>query len=98
MAAPTNVAVVLDKSTYNPGETITATVTWESGEAIQTATFTGTFTVTNQNGESASAEVQFSVATAAPTDTFTVSASDEGNRTWTVTESNGTSAVLTTEA
>jgi hypothetical protein len=98
MAAPTNVAVVFDKPAYNPGDKITATVTWNSGEAIQTATFTGTFTVTNQNGEKTEATAQFTVNTAAPTDTFTASATDDGNRTWTVESSDASSAVLTTEA
>jgi hypothetical protein len=99
MAAPINGAVTFDKSTYNTGDTVTAAITWESGEAIQTVTVNVSIDVSNQNGESTTVTGSFQVTTEAGTDTFTVKASDDGNRTWDVTMgSDGVSATATTTA
>jgi sporulation-control protein spo0M len=98
MAAAANVQIVFDKSVYAPGDTITATVTWESGEVVQTATFSLSVSVTNQNNEETSASATFQVSTGPATDTFTVHASDDGNRTWDIASQDATSAVVTTTA
>src|ERR1700744_6480177 len=97
MAAPTNLAVSFDKAQYNPGDTVTALVTFASGEQVSTTTFTLTVMVQNQNSESTDVTGTFEVATSAPNDTFTVSATDDGNHTWNVEMgSDGLSATLTT--
>ena len=99
MAAASNVQISFDKSVYAPGDTITATVNWQSGEVVQTATFSLSVTVSNQNNEEVSASATFQVATNPATDTFTVTATDDGNRTWNVENgADGVSATITTTA
>jgi uncharacterized protein YfaS (alpha-2-macroglobulin family) len=99
MTAPTNGAVSFDKSTYNLGDTVTATITWDSGEAVTTVTVNVSIDISNQNSETTSVTGSFVVATEPGTDTFTVKASDDGNRTWDVTMgSDGVSATATTTA
>jgi hypothetical protein len=107
MTAPTNLSVqfvdasgnVLDNPTFNPGDAITAKITWQSGEQVETSGFTLTVVVQNQNSESTNITATFSVNKSAPEDTFTVQATDDGDRTWNVeVGSDGMSATATTNA
>lgn len=99
MTAPVSPVVTFDKSVYNPGDTITASIAWQSGEQVESQGFTLTVTVQNQNSESVTATATFSVNTSAPGDTFSVQATDDGNRTWNVSMgADGVSATATTTA
>jgi len=99
MAAANNAQVIFDKSTYSQGDAVTGTVTWDSGEELQTLTVNVSISVSNQNNEVASVSGSFQVATEEGSDTFTVQASDDGNRTWDVQMSeDGKSATVTTVA
>jgi hypothetical protein len=99
MAAPINVSVAFDKASYAPGDTVTGTVTWSSGEEGTTVTVNVSVNVTNQNGESTIATGSFSVSEGATTDSFTVEATDDGNRSWSVQDGGDSkSATITTTA
>jgi len=99
MTAPINAAISFDKSIYQAGDTVTATITWDSGEAVQTTTVTLTVNISNQNDEFTNIEATFEVSTEPITDTFTVKATDDGNRSWNVSMgSDGVSATATTIA
>lgn len=99
MAAATNVQVTFDKSVYNAGDQVNGTVTWDSGEELQTVTVNVSISVTTQNNEVANVSGSFQVATEEGTDTFTVQASDDGNRTWNVQlADDGKSAAVSTIA
>jgi len=99
MAEPANVQVSFDKDTYNPGDTVTGKVTWDSGEELQTLTVTVSVSVTNQSGEVGRVSSAFKVNQETGTDTFTVETTDDGNRTWSAeVDPSGTAATITTTA
>jgi len=99
MAAANNAQVTFDKSTYSQGDAVTGTVTWDSGEELQTLTVNVSISVSNQNNEVANVSGSFQIATEEGSDTFTVQASDDGNRTWDVQMSeDGKSATVSTVA
>jgi uncharacterized protein YfaS (alpha-2-macroglobulin family) len=97
MAQAQNVTVSADKPQYNPGDTVTLNISWASGEQISTTTFSVSVSVKNQNQEEATASATIEVATQAPSDTFEVNVTDDGNHTWNVTMGeDGLSATATT--
>lgn len=94
MSAPVVNSVTFDQAAYNPGDTITATMTFTPGSSGQAQTFTGTAT-DSATGQQGSLVVTFTVAA---TDATTVSASDSGARTWTLASQAAGSAVFTATA
>lgn len=94
MSAPVVNSITFDQTAYNPGDTITATMTFTPGASGQVMNFTGTATdsTTNQVG---TLVVQFIVA---ETDATVVSASDSGGRSWTLQSQTAGTAVFTTLA
>lgn len=94
MSAPVITSITFDKPAYNPGDTITATIAFTPGSSAQQINFTGTAT-DSATGEVGTMTSTFTVAT---TDATTVSASDDGNRTWTVTPVDAASATATATA
>lgn len=93
-SAPTITSITFDKATYNPGDTITATVDYSAGKSDVTQTFTGTAT-DNTTKETGSLQVTFTVT---ENDTTVISVSDSGNRVWTQISDTGSIAKFTATA
>lgn len=94
-AAPSVTSITFDQTSYNPGQTITATVTYVDGTSDNVQSFTGVAvdSVTHLSG---SLVVSF---TTELTDTgTTVAVSDTGNRTWTKVSDTGSVAKFTATA
>lgn len=94
MAAPVINSITLDKASYAPGQTITATVNYSKGTSAATQTLTGTATdsVSKQTG---TISVTFTVN---EPDTTLITLTDSGNRAWTLVSDNGSVAVFTAVA
>lgn len=92
--APSITSISFDKTSYTPGQTVTATVTYVPGTAPKSFTFTGTVTDTATNAQG-TATGTFSVN---EPDATTVSATDSGNRTWTKASDTGSVATFTAVA
>jgi hypothetical protein len=80
--APTITGITFDKTSYTPGQTITATIT---------GTFSEVFTLTGTLSDGSQATSNFTID-----DVLTVS--DNGGRTWTLVSNNETTAVYTATA
>jgi uncharacterized protein YfaS (alpha-2-macroglobulin family) len=83
-------SVSLDKTSYNTGDTITATVTYTDPN---TTALTVTTTVTDSTGQSSTPATATAVLNPA-----TVSTTDSGGRTWAKQSDNGSVAVFTATA
>lgn len=97
MALPVITGISFDKASYNPGDTITATVTYADNN-VHTASYTFSGQVTdNVSGEAGTGSGTFQVATA---NACTASASGgEPNQVWTKVSDDGHSkAVFTATA
>lgn len=94
MAAPSITSITFDKASYNPGDTITATVDYVAGTSAATQTFTGTAT-DSTTGESGTLQVSFTVN---ENDSTTVTVTDGGGRTWTKISDTGSIAKFTATA
>lgn len=96
MQAPVVSSVTFDKSAYNRGDTITATVNYVPGKSDANQTFTGvgTDSVTGLTGMLA---VSFTIANGL-TDATSVAVFDGAGRTWVKTSDSGTVAVYTSVA
>jgi hypothetical protein len=86
--------ITFDKTSYNPGDVITATVTYVPGSSSSVQNLTGTAT-DSVSGATGTLQVTFTVVTK---DTTTVSVSDTGSRIWTKKSDTGTVAVFTATA
>jgi hypothetical protein len=103
VSAPSVTSISFNSSSYTPGSTITATVTYVKGTSetptTSTTTFTGTVTdsVTGQTG---TLNQTFTVAVAGSTvsDATTPAATDSGGRTWVKASDTGTVATFTATA
>lgn len=93
-SAPTISSITFDKATYNPGDTITATVNYAPGTSDVTQSFTGTAT-DSTTGQTGKLSVNF-VTT--KSDTTSVTVSDSGSRTWTKISDTGSIAKFTATA
>lgn len=93
-AAPTITSITFDKASYNPGDTITATVDYTVGTSAVTQTLTGTATDSTTN-ETGTLQVTFVVT---EPDATTISVSDSGTRTWTKISDVGGVAKFTATA
>ena len=98
--APAVFAITFDKASYNPGDTITATVSYTPGTSGGTQqTFTLTGTVTDQTSQQVGiGSATFVVGSPPVVDPTTVSVTDDGNRAWTKVSDNGSVAVFTAVA
>lgn len=96
MIAPVVSSITFDKSAYNTGDLITATVNYNPGKSDQTQAFTGVAT-DSTTGLSGQLSVSFVVSNAV-TDATALTISDDGGRTWTPISDNGTVAVFTANA
>jgi hypothetical protein len=94
MSAPLVNSVTFDKTAYNPGDTIHATVTFTPGSSGQSFSLTGTAT-DSATGQAGSLTVNFVVA---EPDATTVTVADTGNRTWSLASQAAGSAVFTATA
>jgi hypothetical protein len=94
--APVVTSITFDKASYNKGDTITATVSYQPGSSDQTQTFTGS-AIDQVTGLAGQLTVTFAVAGGASNPT-TVSASDSGSRGWTPKSNVGGVAVFTAVA
>lgn len=92
--APTVTSITFDQSSYNPGQTMTATVTYTAGISDNVQSFTGTAT-DSVTGLAGSLVVNF---TTEVTDVTAVTVSDTGNRTWTKISDTGSVAKFTATA
>lgn len=92
MGAPVVNSITFDKTAYNPGETITATVDYTPGTSETAFTFTGVVkdTVSGQEGQGTGS---FNVQV---TDLCDASGSDTGSRVWTVESDDHTGAAVLT--
>ena len=92
--APSITSITFDKTSYAPGDVITATVDYSAGTSDVTQTFKGTATdsVTNETG---TLTVNFTVT---ENDTTTVTVSDSGSRVWTKISDSGSIAKFTATA
>lgn len=104
VSAPTITSVVFDKTGYNAGDTIHATVTYVPGKsesAGSPVTYsvegTGTDVVTGQTGQLAGTFTVTPVAVPV-NDATTLVFTDSGSRTWTKVSDTGTVAVFTATA
>lgn len=79
MSAPAITSITFDKTSYNPGDTITATVNYGSGTSGQTQQLTGTATDA-ATGQTGTLTVNFTVN---ESDSTSVSVKDTGGRVWT---------------
>lgn len=104
VSAPTITSIAFDKTAYNVGDLVTATVTYVDGKsstapAPSSVSFTGTAldSVTNQSG---TLTVNFTVDTTpvTSTDPSAVTVTDSGARTWAKASDNGSVAKFTTTA
>jgi hypothetical protein len=103
VAAPSVTSISFNQTSYTPGQTITATVTYVKGtsQTPTTATQTLTGTVTDSvTGQTGTLNQTFTVAVAGPTvsDATAPTVTDTGNHTWVKTSDSGTVAVFTTTA
>lgn len=83
MTAPTG-SVTFDKSSYKPGETMTATVSYVDAD---TKSGTATFNLTDSQGNTTPATATFNVA-----DPVSVAAASGNDRTWTKVAGSDTGA------
>lgn len=91
MTAPTG-SVTFDKTSYAPGETITATVSYQDAD---TKTGTAKFDLTDSQGNKTPATATFSVA-----DPVSVASDPTNDRAWTklANSDNGSSVKFTATA
>lgn len=92
-------SMTFDESSYNPGDTITLTVSYvpDSPSAVP-ATFTATSVITNSGGtQVATSSADFVVNTPQAAGD-TVSVGDTGSRTWAEGSDSGSVAVFSTTA
>jgi ribosomal protein L19 len=94
VSAPTITSISFDKTTYLPGDTITATVNYTQGTSDSIQTLTGTVT-DSTTGRTGTLQQTFTVQVK---DTTTVSVTDSGNRTWTKASDTGSVAKFTATA
>lgn len=94
--APTVTSVTFDQPSYQPGQLITATMTYTKGKSDLVNTLTGTATdpVTGLSGH---LDQTFTIANQI-TDTTTPSVSDPPARTWTKVSDTGLVAIFTATA
>lgn len=104
VSAPTITSIAFDKSAYNVGDLVTATITYVAGKsssapAPSSVSFTGTAldSVTNQSG---TLTVNFVVDTTpvTSTDPSAVTVTDSATHTWTKISDTGSVAKFTTTA
>lgn len=93
-AAPSITSITFDKTSYSPGDLITATVDYTAGTSDVSQTFTGVAT-DSKSGETGTLQVSFVVTEG---DTTTISVSDSGNRVWTQISDTGSVAKFTATA
>jgi len=79
---PSITSVTFDRTSYTPGQLITATVT---------GVFSATLTLTATLGGDGTGSGSFAI-------NYPLSVSDTGNRVWTPVSNNGTTAVFTATA
>jgi hypothetical protein len=100
MSAPSITSITFDKTAYNSGDLIQATVAYVAGTSggqpsTQTLTGTATDSVTGQSG---ALTVTFTVSGQTVKDPTAVTVSDSGNRSWAKVSDNGSVAVFTAAA
>jgi hypothetical protein len=90
MATPVITSFTLDKASYKPGETVTATVKYSDPDA-RTVNISGT--AVDSQGNSSPFAGSFAIV-----DPVTVAISDDGKRTWTKKSDDGATAVFNATA
>lgn len=93
-AAPTISSITFDKTSYSPGDVITATVSYSAGTSDVTQTFTGT-AVDSVSGEEGTLQVNFVVT---EPDQTNITVTDSGGRAWTQISDTGSIAKFTATA
>jgi hypothetical protein len=97
MANPSVTSISFDKSIYNAGDLITATIFYVKGTSVVASTQTFTGSATDSAGQVGSLQVTFTVNNTV-TDATDVSVSDSGHRTWTKVSDTGSVAAFTATA
>ena len=94
MSAPSIGSITFDKSSYNPGDTITATIDYTPGTTAKTQTLTGT-AIDSVSGLTGTLTQTFTIN---QPDATSLTVTDSGARTWTKQSDTGTVAKFTAAA
>lgn len=98
MAAPAINSITFDQSSYNPGDTITATVNYTPGTSTQTETISGSPVTRQLGSQTVSGSLNLTFVYTQNDQPTAFDLSDPGSRVWTQISDDGANAVFQTIA